>query len=103
MLRRAETLLDPTARPPEAPPVRGLSPFYGHYLGQERWLIAGLFLFGGMAGVLDVTIPAFIGRIVGLVSSHTPQALLHEAWPQLAGMAVVVMLMRPWCCSATSS
>jgi ATP-binding cassette subfamily B multidrug efflux pump len=95
MLRRAETLLDPTARQPEAPPVRGLWPFYGHYLRQERWLIAGLFLFGGMAGVLDVSVPAFIGRIVGLVSNHTPQALLHEAWPQLAGMAVVVMLMRP--------
>ena len=95
MLRRAETLLDPTARQPEAPPVRGLWPFYGHYLRQERWLIAGLFLFGGMAGVLDVSVPAFIGRIVGLVSSHTPQALLNEAWPQLAGMAVVVMLMRP--------
>jgi ATP-binding cassette subfamily B multidrug efflux pump len=75
--------------------VRGLWPFYGHYLRQERWLIAGLFLFGGMAGVLDVSVPAFIGRIVGLVSSHTPQALLNEAWPQLAGMAVVVMLMRP--------
>jgi ATP-binding cassette, subfamily B, multidrug efflux pump len=95
MLRRAETLLDPTARQPEAPPVRGLWPFYGHYLRQERWLIAGLFLFGGMAGVLDVSVPAFIGRIVGLVSSHTPQALLHDAWPQLVGMAVVVMLMRP--------
>jgi hypothetical protein len=62
MLRRAETLLDPTARQPEAPPVRGLWPFYGHYLRQERWLIAGLFLFGGMAGVLDVSVPAFIGR-----------------------------------------
>jgi ATP-binding cassette, subfamily B, multidrug efflux pump len=95
MLRRAETLLDPTARQPEAPPVRGLWPFYGHYLRQERWLIAGLFLFGGMAGVLDVSVPAFIGRIVGLVSGHTPQTLLHDAWPQLVGMAVVVMLMRP--------
>ena len=31
MLRRAEALLDPTARPPEAPPVHGLSPFYWHY------------------------------------------------------------------------
>ena len=95
MLRRAETLLDPTARQPEAPPVRGLSPFYHHYLRQERWLIIGLFLFGGLAGILDVTVPAFIGRIVGLVSNHTPQAMLHEAWPQLIGMAVVLLLLRP--------
>ena len=41
MLRRAEALLDPTARPPEAPPIDGLSPFYWHYLRQERWLLGG--------------------------------------------------------------
>jgi len=95
MLRRAEALLDPTARQPEAPPVHGMPAFYRHYLGQERWLIAGLFLFGGLAGILDVTVPAFIGRVVGLVSNHTPAALLHEAWLQLAGMAVVLLLLRP--------
>ena len=35
--------------------------------------------------MLDVTIPAFIGRVVGLVSTHAPDALLRETWPQLAG------------------
>ena len=95
MLRRAEALLDPTARQPEEPPTDGLWPFYWHYLRQQRWLIAGLFLFGGLAGIVDVSIPAFIGRIVTLVSSHTPQALLQEAWPQLLGMAAVLILLRP--------
>jgi ATP-binding cassette, subfamily B, multidrug efflux pump len=95
MLRRAEALLDPTARQPEVPPVDSMPAFYRHYLSQERWLIIGLFLFGGLAGILDVTVPAFIGRVVGLVSNHTPAALLHEAWPQLAGMAVVLLLLRP--------
>jgi ATP-binding cassette subfamily B multidrug efflux pump len=95
MLRRAEALLDPTARQPEAPPTRGLWPFYLHYLGQKRWLIAGLFLFGGLAGIIDVSIPAFIGRVVALVSSHTPQTMWREAWPQLAGMAAVLLLVRP--------
>jgi ATP-binding cassette subfamily B multidrug efflux pump len=95
MLRRAEALLSPTAREPEPPPTHGLWPFYRHYLGQERWLIAGLFMFGGLAGILDVTVPAFIGRIVSLVSSHTPQSLLRDAWPQLAGMVVVLLLLRP--------
>ena len=45
--------------------------------------------------MLDVTVPAFIGRVVGLVSTHTPQALLHDAWPQLVGMAAVLLLLRP--------
>ncbi len=94
MLRRAEALLAPTVRQPEPPPTDGLWPFYWHYLRQERWLLGALFLFGGMIAVLDVTIPAFIGRVVGLVSNHSPQALLRDAWPQLL----------PWpafsCCSA---
>jgi ATP-binding cassette subfamily B multidrug efflux pump len=95
MLRRAEALLDPTARQPEPPPTDGLSPFYWHYLRQERWLLGALFLFGGMIAVLDVTIPAFIGRVVGLVSNHSPQTLLRDAWPQLAAMVVVLLLLRP--------
>jgi ATP-binding cassette, subfamily B, multidrug efflux pump len=95
MLRRAEALLNPTARPPEAPPTDGLSPFYWHYLGQQRWLLAALFLFGGMIAVLDVTIPAFIGRVVGLVSTHNAATFLHDTWPQLAVMVVVLALLRP--------
>ncbi|HLY89685.1 MAG TPA: ABC transporter ATP-binding protein [Acetobacteraceae bacterium] len=95
MLRRAEALLDPTARQPEEPPVDGLWPFYWHYLRQQRWLIFGLFLFGGLAGIVDVTIPAFIGRVVTLVSGRTPEALVREAWPQLLGMAAVLILLRP--------
>src|SRR5579883_1105971 len=95
MLRRAEALLEPTARQPQAPPTGALWPFYRHYLRQEPWLLGALFLFGGMIAVMDVTIPAFIGRVVGLVSSHTPDSLLRDAWPQLAVMAAVLLLIRP--------
>ena len=95
MLRRAEALLNPTARPPEAPPTDGLSPFYWHYLGQQRWLLGALFLFGGMIAVLDVTIPAFIGRVVGLVSTHNAATFLRDTWPQFAVMVVVLALLRP--------
>jgi ATP-binding cassette subfamily B multidrug efflux pump len=95
MLRRAEALLDPTARQPEPPPVHGLWPFYWHFVRQEHWLVVALFVFGGLIAVVDVTIPAFIGRVVGLVSAHKPETLLREAWPQLATMAGVLLLVRP--------
>jgi ATP-binding cassette subfamily B multidrug efflux pump len=42
-----------------------------------------------------VTIPAFIGRVVGLVSHNSAERLLRDAWPQLAGMAAVLLLIRP--------
>src|SRR6266516_7341379 len=79
MLRRFESLLDPTARPPEAPPAAstagagsGLSAFYWHFIRQGPWLVVALFVFGGLIAMLDVTIPAFIGRVVGLESTHAP-------------------------------
>jgi hypothetical protein len=45
--------------------------------------------------VLDAAIPAFIGRVVSLVSTRAPGALWHDAWKQLAGMAAVLLLARP--------
>jgi ATP-binding cassette, subfamily B, multidrug efflux pump len=95
MLRRFEALLDPTARPPQAPPTEGLWPFYWHFIRQERWLVVALFVFGGLIAMLDVTIPAFIGRVVGLVSTYAPEDLLRETWPQLAAMAAVLLVARP--------
>jgi ATP-binding cassette subfamily B multidrug efflux pump len=103
MLRRAETLLDPTARQPEVPPTPASSPgassglwaFYWHFVRQGRWLVVALFIFGGLIAMLDVTIPAFIGRVVGLVSTHAPANFLRDTWPQLLTMAGVLLLLRP--------
>jgi ATP-binding cassette, subfamily B, multidrug efflux pump len=95
MLRRFESLLNPTARSPEPPPTEGLWPFYWQYIRQVRPIVAALFVFGGLIAILDVTIPAFIGRVVGLVSTHTPETLLSETWPQLLGMVAVMLLLRP--------
>ena len=95
MLRRFESLLDPTAPAPDAPPVAGLLRFYWHYIRQARWLTAGLFVGGGVIAMLDAAIPAFIGRVVSLVSTHAPATLWHDAWKQLAAMAAVLLLARP--------
>ena len=95
MLRRFESLLDPTAPAPDSPPVAGLLRFYWHFIHQARWLTAGLFLGGGVIAMLDASIPAFIGRVVSLVSMHAPATLWQDAWPQLTAMAAVLLLARP--------
>src|SRR4051794_30806840 len=96
MLRRFEDLLDPTAPQPEPPPAGSrLAAFYRHYIRQQRWVVVALFIFGGLIALVDATIPAFIGRVVGLVSTHRPEDLLREAWPQLAVMAGVLLVLRP--------
>ncbi len=95
MLRRFEALLQPTAGTPVPPPTAGLLRFYWHFIGQARWFAVSLFAFGGMIAVLDTMIPTFIGRIVGLVSTHAPETLVRDTWPQLLMMAAVLGLARP--------
>ena len=95
LFRLFENLLQPTALPPDTPPPAGLAAFYWHYARQVRWLLVALFCAGFGVAVLDSLIPVFIGRVVTLVSSHAPETLLDDAGPQLLGMALVMLLVRP--------
>ena len=95
MLRRFEALLDPTAGSPAPPPNAGLLRFYWHYIRQVRGLTVALFLSGGIVGVLDTMIPAFIGRLVSLVSTHAAETFFRENAGTLLGMAAVLLILRP--------
>jgi len=95
VFRAFESLLQPTALPPDAPPPAGLAAFYWHYARQARGLLVALFCAGFVVAVLDSLIPVFIGRVVTLVSSHAPDTLLAEAGIQLLGMATVMLVLRP--------
>lgn len=95
MLRRFEALLDPTAGTPVPPPNAGLTRFYWSYIGQVKALTVALFFFGGLIAVVDTLIPTFIGRVVGLASTHTPTDLFRAQGPSLLGMAAVLLFVRP--------
>jgi ATP-binding cassette subfamily B multidrug efflux pump len=95
VFRFFENLLEPTALPPDSPPPSALGAFYWHHARQVRRLVVALFVAGSVVAVLDTLIPVFFGRVVTLVSSHSPGSLLREAWPQLLGMALVMVVARP--------
>jgi ATP-binding cassette subfamily B multidrug efflux pump len=95
LFRAFENLLQPTALPPDAPPPTGLAAFYWHFVRQARGLLVALFFAGFFVAVLDSLIPVFIGRVVTLVSTHTPETLFAEAGWQLLGMALVMLVIRP--------
>ena len=95
MLRRFEALLDPTAGNPAPPPNAGIKWFYWFYIRQVTGLTLALFLFGGLVAILDTMIPAFIGRVVSLVSADSPQTLFREHGLVLLGMASVLLIVRP--------
>ncbi len=95
MLKRLEALLDPTAAIPTSPPHAGLLRFYWHFIRQVRWLTVALFIVGGLTALLDMAIPACIGRIVSLLSTHGPGELINAAGAELAVMAVIIGVLRP--------
>ncbi len=96
LFRIFENLIEPTELTPSEPPSSGVVAFYWHYARQVTRLIGVLFLAGTIVALLDACIPVFIGRVVGLVSSDgAGAATVRAAWPQLLGMAAVVLVLRP--------
>ena len=90
-----ESRLRPTHTTPGDAPPAGLVAFYLHFICQVRWLILGLFGAGLLVALLDSCIPVFIGRVVTLVSTHTPDTLLADHGLALLGMAAVLLVLRP--------
>ena len=95
MFRLFENTLNPTGKPAETEPPASLVAFYWHFARQAKGLFVALFVAGFIVAVLDSAIPAFIGRIVTLVTSSKPETLWTEHWPVLVGMAAVLLVLRP--------
>jgi ATP-binding cassette subfamily B multidrug efflux pump len=100
MFRFFETLLNPTADAPdagnpEARPPESLAAFFWHYAGQAKKLLAALFVAGTAVALLDLLIPVFIGHLVDLVSTLTPEEVLRDHWHELAAMAFIQLIVRP--------
>jgi ATP-binding cassette subfamily B multidrug efflux pump len=95
MFRLFETAIDPHEPPTQAEPPPGLVAFYWHFARQAKGLFVALFVTGFVVAVLDSSVPAFMGRIVTIVTSSKPEALWTEHWAALLGMAAVLLLLRP--------
>src|SRR5690348_1700753 len=95
MFRLLERRLSPTAVPENTVPPAGLAAFYWHFARQAKGLFIALFAVGFFVALLDVAIPVFIGKVVTLISSTKPEDLFTRGWPMLAGMAAVLLLVRP--------
>jgi ATP-binding cassette, subfamily B, multidrug efflux pump len=95
MFRLFENTLNPTGKTAESEPPASLVAFYWHFARQAKGLFVALFVTGFIVAVLDSAIPAFMGRIVTLVTSSKPEALWTENWPLLVAMAAVLLVLRP--------
>ncbi|HVC50605.1 MAG TPA: ABC transporter ATP-binding protein [Stellaceae bacterium] len=100
MFRFFEHLLEPSDKPPDAPPPvlgspRALQRFYWHFIRQISHLLIALFATGLVVALLDAAIPWCMGRVITLVSSGHPESLWHEAGWQLLAMAALLLVFRP--------
>jgi ATP-binding cassette subfamily B multidrug efflux pump len=87
--------IDGTARAGTGAPPQGLAGFYWHFIRQSKGWYAALFAASLAVALLDTVIPLFIGRLVSLMEAADRQAALAAQWPLLAGMVVLVLLVRP--------
>jgi ATP-binding cassette, subfamily B, multidrug efflux pump len=90
-----ERLLKTTVAPEGEAPSAGLMAFYWYFARQAKPLFAALFITGFCVALLDTMVPIFVGRIVTLVTSANPQTLFADHWHMLAGMALLILLVRP--------
>jgi len=91
-----ERLLKPTAIPERAEPPPDFGAFFWHFARQAKGLFAALFAAGLLVALLDSTIPVFMGRIVTLITASPPDELFAKFWPHLLGMALVLLIARPF-------
>jgi len=95
IFRLFEKSLATTSLPEVNEPPPDLLAFYWHYARQAKGLFAGLFAAGFAVALLDVTVPVFIGKVVTLVTTTKPEDIVPTYWPLFAGMAVVLLVLRP--------
>jgi ATP-binding cassette subfamily B multidrug efflux pump len=87
-----------SAPPPEVErdgPPPGLVPFYAHFVRQARGLFAAMFVTGMAVALIDLLIPVFIGKLVGLMAADERAAAFAAQWPWLAAIGATVLFVRP--------
>jgi ATP-binding cassette subfamily B multidrug efflux pump len=84
-----------TARSAQGQPPQGLLAFYWHFVRQTKGWYAAMFVASFAVAALDTVIPLFIGRLVSLMEATDRQQAIAAQWPMLAGMVLLVLLVRP--------
>src|SRR5204862_1302219 len=95
VLKLFQSSIRGTASPGPGAPPQGLLAFYWHFVSQAKGWFAAMFAASLAVALLDTVIPLFIGRLVSLMEASDRMAALERQWPLLAGMVVLVLVVRP--------
>jgi len=95
LFRFLEARIRGTANAALGAPPPGVLAFYWHFVQQTKVWYALMFVTSLAVALIDTVIPLFIGRLVGLMEATDRKAALAAQWPMLAGMVVLVLVLRP--------
>ncbi len=96
MLSWFERLIDPYKDVPIVQPPSKLGAFFVHYLRRVWWVYVLIMLFGLVGSLIEVSLFAFVGKIVDLAkSAANPAAFFDQHGSTLLWMAFVATVARP--------
>ncbi|MGZ8210630.1 MAG: hypothetical protein ACXWUH_08985, partial [Burkholderiales bacterium] len=96
MLTYLQSRIRGTASVGPGVPPPGLVPFYWHFVKQTKGWYGVMFLTSLAVALIDTVIPLFMGRLVSLMEAQDRAAALAENAPMLAGMVVLILIVRPF-------
>lgn len=95
MFERFENLIDPFEKTGLDVPPKGFIAFCWYYTKPAWKILAGVAALGALVAVIEVTIFTFLGDLVNWLEKGDRETFLADNWPALAGMAAVLLVLRP--------
>jgi ATP-binding cassette subfamily B multidrug efflux pump len=90
-----ENLFDPFAQRPVEQPPEGILDFYRYFIKPVRWLVLAALLVSLASTVTDMAMFVFLSWIVDWANQTPPAQFFSTHGWALAGMAFVVLVLRP--------
>jgi ATP-binding cassette subfamily B multidrug efflux pump len=90
-----ERLILPLVESPVTRPPDTLLAFYRHFLAPVKGTIVAVLLIALLTAVTEMGLFVFLGWIVDRATTTPKEAFFHLYWPELIGMALVIVALRP--------
>jgi ATP-binding cassette subfamily B multidrug efflux pump len=90
-----ENLFDPFVNTPVEQPPEGVLAFYRYFVKPVKWLVLAVLLVSLATTITEMMLFVFLGWIVDWTNATPPQEFFATHGWALAGMAVVILVVRP--------
>jgi ABC-type multidrug transport system fused ATPase/permease subunit len=94
IFRVFETWIDPFRTSPKTDLPSEVGPFILYFLRQARWPFIVFLIVGGVLGLVEASLFYFVGVLIDTLKVSDPETIWTEHMGMLAGMAVIVLVVR---------